>query len=74
MQKMNCIMIQNKNPNTNPKNKHDYHDTSQATCLATHQPNYYSNLHVMLYFVEYNNVIPFCKQQSCQANKVLIDC
>ena len=38
------------------------------------QPNYNSNLHVMLYFVKYNNSIPFFKEQSCQANKVLIDC
>ena len=32
------------------------------------------NLHVTLYFIKYNNSIPFCKEKSCQANKVLIDC
>ena len=37
--------------------------------LHAHQPNYYSNLHVMFYFVEYNNSIPFSKEQLHQANK-----
>ena len=37
---------------------------SHETYLHACQPNYYSNLHVTLYFAE----------QSCQANKVLIDC
>ena len=38
------------------------------THLHAHQQNYYSNLHVTLYFVKSNNSIPFFKEQSCQAN------
>ena len=45
---------------------------SYVICLHAHQPNYYSNLHVMLYFVRYNNSIPLYKEQSHQANQVLI--
>ena len=29
---------------------------------------------VTLYFVKYNNSILFFEEQSCQANKVLVDC
>ena len=57
----------------NPKNEHDCHETSQATCLHACQPNYYSNLHVTLYFVKYNDSIPFFKEQSCQVNKLVVD-
>ena len=42
--------------------------------LHAHEPNYYSNLHVTLHFVKYNNSIPFWEEQSCQVSKVLIDC
>ena len=47
---------------------------SYVICLHAHQPNYYYNLHVMLYFVRYNNSIPLYKEQSYQANQVLFFC
>ena len=71
---MNHIMIQNMNPNVKPKSECDSHEISQVTCLHTCQPNDYSNLHVTLYFLKYNNSIPFFEEQSCQANILLIDC
>ena len=67
-------MIQNVNPNTKPKNECNSHEMSHEMYLHAHQPNYYENLHVTLYFVKYNNSIPFCKEKSCQVNRVLIDC
>ena len=67
------MMIRNGNPKSNAKDN-DSHETSLETCLHTHQPNYYSNLHVTLYFVKYNNSIPFFEEQSCQVNKLLMVC
>ena len=58
----------------NPKSKPNCYEMLQVTCLHAHRPNYYSNLLVTLYFVKYDNSIPFCKEQSYQVNKLLIDC
>ena len=44
--------------NANPKSEHGCHETSQMTCLQTHQPNYFSNFLAMSYFDKYNNSIP----------------
>ena len=68
------MMIQNANPKMNPKCKLDCPKTFQVTYWHAHQPNYYLNLHVTLYFVKYNNSIPFSKEQLCQANKSFVDC
>ena len=35
----------------NPNIECDCCETLQVTCFHTHQPNYYSDLHVMLYFL-----------------------
>ena len=58
----------------NPKSETDCCMMSQVICLHACQPSYYSNFLVTLYFVKYNNSIPFFKGQSHQVNKVLIDC
>ena len=61
--------------NTNPKTKWNYCETSRETYLCACQPNYYSSLHVALYFVKYNNSIPFSKEWLLQANQsILIGC
>ena len=59
------------NPNMNPKNECDCCEMSLETYLYAHQPNYYSFLHVMLYYVKYNNSIPFFEEQSCEVNKIV---
>ena len=57
----------------NPKSEPDVCETLWVTCLHAHQPSYYSNFCVTLYFVKYINSIPFYEEQSCQASKSLID-
>ena len=60
--------------NRNPKTEHNYHEMSHETYLHAHQTNFYSSLHVMLYFDKYNNSIPFIKEQFLQVNKRFVDC
>ena len=60
--------------NRNPKIECDCCEMSQVTQLHAHQPNDYSSLHVTLYFVKYNDSIPFNKEQLHQANKSFVDC
>ena len=48
--------------------------TSHETYLHACQPNYYSSLHEMIYFVKYNNSIPFNKVKSHQVIKSFINC
>ena len=67
---LNCITT----CNTNSKTECDCSEMSCETYLHTHQPNYYSSLHVTLYFVKHNNSIPFSKEQLHQANKSFVDC
>ena len=64
----------NVNPKMNPKCKLNCLKMLQVTHMNAHQPNYYSSLHVALYFVKYNNSIPFSKEQLCQVNKSFVDC
>ena len=60
------------NPTMNPTSKLDCPKMFQVTYLHACQPSYYSNVSITLYFVKYNNSIPFSKEQLCQVNKVLL--
>ena len=77
---MTCNANHDTNPKMNvtnvryPMNEPSYHNTSHETYLHAHQPNYYLNFHVTLYFVKYNNSIPFSKQWLLQLNQSLFDC
>ena len=71
---MNHISIRKVNPNTTSKTEHNCHGMSRVTCMHAHQPSYYSNFSVTLYFAKYKKSIPFSKEQLHQANKSCVDC
>ena len=45
----------------------------RCTCMPVNKIIILFKLHVTLYFVKYNNSTPFLEEQSCQANRALID-